>query len=308
MSDRQRTEVSNPDRVIFPDNGVTKGDVVAHYERVGESMIRFVADRALTLQRFPRGIEAKGFMQKNASDHFPDSIRRHEVPKVDGGSTVYAVVDRAADLAYLANQGTVTFHVGTSTVSRPDHPDWLILDLDPSAGDLDGVRVATRTAAIVLERFGLTGFPLATGSTGFHVWVPLDGAGTVDEAVEASRALAGLVALTEPERTTTEFLKKDRAGRVFVDWLRNGAGATTVVPFSIRPRPGAPVAVPIEWDELDHVRPDQWTLRDLGDRLSVATDLPTQRLPFDEIVTAARTAGVDLDVTVDRFGRRSRRD
>ena len=115
---------------------MTKADVVAHYERVAERMLDFCAGRPLTLQRFPRGIDAKGFMQKNAADHFPDSIRRLPVPKRSGGETLYPVVDRPDDLAYLANQNTVTFHMWTSSAARPGRPDWMVIDLDPEAGDL----------------------------------------------------------------------------------------------------------------------------------------------------------------------------
>ncbi|MEZ5376245.1 MAG: non-homologous end-joining DNA ligase [Acidimicrobiales bacterium] len=300
-------EVSHAERVIFPDDGITKGDVVEHYQRVGQRMIELVADRPLTLQRFPKGIAVKGFMQKNAADHFPESIRRFEVPKADGGVTTYPVVDRAEDLAYLANQGTLTFHMWASSVSAPDHPDWLILDLDPTPGDLDGVRRVTFAVRDVLDDAGLTGSVLATGSSGFHVWVRLDRSSTTEETVEAARALAGLVALRVPDLATTEFLKKDRSGRVFVDWLRNNPTATTVVPFSLRPKPAAPVAVPVRWDGLESARPDGWSMHTLGDRLDLTFGTSPQRLPVAAIVATAREAGVDLDTSQDRFGRRSRR-
>ena len=297
-------EISNSDRIIFPTKQLTKGDVVGHYERVGPRMLDFLAGRPLTLQRFPKGIDAKGFMQKNAGKHFPDSIGRHPVPKRDGDFTDYPVVTDAHDLCYLANQGTLTFHMWTATAAEPDRPDWMILDLDPEADDLDGVRFATFALRDLLAEFGLHGFALATGSKGFHIWVPLDGTAPFGEVSVATRALAGLAALRYPEQLTTEFLKKNRTGRVFVDWLRNTGIATVVVPFSLRPRPGAPVAVPVLWTELAAARPDQWTLGDLDDRLTIDTALTPCALAVDEIVAAARTAGVDLDTPHDRFGRR----
>lgn len=301
--------VSHPERVIFPSSAITKGEVVDHYRRVGAAMLAFLGGRPLTLERFPKGIEQKGFMQKNAGKHFPASIERFPVPKRNGDITEYPVVHHADDLAYLANQGTITFHMWTSTAAQPANPDWFVLDLDPDAEDLDGVRFATLAVGDLLEEFGLKGFVLATGSKGFHVWVRLDGSQTFDEVSMATRALAGIAATRHRDRLTTEFLKRDRAGRVFVDWLRNTGIATIVVPFSLRPRPTAPVAVPIAWHELAETRPDQWTLRDLGDRLDLAgpgTGLTTaaHRLPVDEIVATARTAGVDLDTPHDRFGRR----
>lgn len=298
-------KVSSPDKLIFPADGITKLELVGHYELVGERMLDFLADRPLTLQRFPGGIKAKGFMQKNAGDYFPESIRREAVPKRDGGETLYPVVDRAEDLAYLANQNTVTFHMWTSCTAHPAHPDWMVLDLDPEAGDVAAAREATRIVGDLLESFGLIGWPLATGSKGFHVWVPLDATADFEVVSHVSRALGGLAALEDPDQLTTEFLKKNRKGRVFVDWLRNGPTATVVVPFSLRPRPGAPVAVPLRWDELEEATPDGYTLGSLGDRLEIELPTTPQSLPVDDIVAAARERGVDLDTPHDRFGRTS---
>lgn len=301
-------KVSSPDRVIFPGAGLTKADVVQHYEAVGDRMLAFLADRPLTLQRFPRGIAAKGFMQKNAAKHFPETIARYPVAKRDGTMTQYPVVHKSEDIAYLANQGTITFHMWTSTVTRPNHPDWLVLDLDPEEADTQGVRFAAQAAAVVLDEFGLNGMLLATGSKGFHIWVPLDGAVGFEHVSLATRALAGIIASRHSDKLTTEFLKKDRAGRVFVDWLRNTSIATVVVPFSLRPRPGAPMAVPLRWDELPTARPGQWSLTDHRDRLDVPTELPTCTLEYDMIMAAAETAGVDLHTPHDRFGRKRKPD
>jgi bifunctional non-homologous end joining protein LigD len=267
-------------------------------------MLDFMAERPLTLQRFPRGIAAPGFMQKNASQHFPPSIRRFTVPKQDGGTTSYPVVDAADDVAYLANQGTLTFHMWLSRTDAPDRPDWLVLDLDPDDGDVAGARHATAQVRELLAEFGVDGFPVATGSSGFHVWVPLAGAPRSEDVADAARALGGLAAARDPDRLTVEFLKRERRGRVFVDWLRNTPGATVVVPFSLRPTPVASVAVPIRWDELSFAQPDGWRIGDMDDRLTIATDTLPQRLPVERIVAAAREADVDLTSTFDRFGRR----
>jgi len=295
--------VSNPTKVIFPAAGFTKADVVAHYERVGDQMLHFLGGRPLTLQRFPKGIGQKGFMQKNAGKHFPNSIGRHAVPKRDGTMTNYAVVHQVEDLAYLANQGVVTFHMWMATAAEPDRPTWMVLDLDPEAQDLAGVRFATAAVGDLLDEFGLEGFVVATGSKGFHVWVPIDGKVGFGGVSLATRAIASILAVRFPDRLTVDFLKKDRAGRVFVDWLRSTPIATTVVPFSLRPRPGAPVAVPMYWHELEDARPDGWTLDNLGDRFDVHTAIAAQPLPVDDIVALARAVGADLDTPHDRFGR-----
>lgn len=295
-------EVSNPDRLVFP--GHTKAEVVEHYRRVAPRMFELMGDRPLTLQRFPKGIGEQGFMQKNASAHFPDTIRRYEVPKQGDGVTVYPVLDRAEDVVYLANQGTLTFHMWTSTTHAPWHPDWLVMDLDRSEADVEGVRFATARMGELLGEFGLTGFPLATGSSGFHVWVRLDGSEPTDRVSVATRALAGIAAARHPDRLTTEFLKRERRGRVFVDWLRNGPTATVVVPFSLRPRPPAPVAVPLTWDELDRALPDGWRIGAIDDRLALSLDPSARRLPVDAILAAATEADVDFETEFDRFGRR----
>ena len=189
--------------------------MVGHYERVGERMLDFAAGRPITLQRFPQGIEGKGFMQKNAAKHFPSSIRRYPVAKRDGGDTVYPIVDEAGDFAYLANQNTVTFHMWTSSAERPMHPDWMVIDLDPEAGDVEKVRLATRTIERVLSSFGIVGFVMATGSKGFHVWVPLDGSSGFDDVSLVARAIAGL-AVKQEHRITDDGVPEEEPRRTGV--------------------------------------------------------------------------------------------
>lgn len=303
-------EISSPDRIMFPERGLTKADLVGYYQRVAGAMLPMMEGRPLTLHRFPRGVGAPGFMQKNVAKHFPDSIRRYEVPKQEGGTTVYPIVTEPDDIPWLANQGTVTFHIWNSRLPDIGRPDWLILDLDPpddDGGAVAMVRQVAKGAGRVLDRFDLASMPVATGSKGFHLWVALDRADSHDRVALANRALAGLVVTAEPELATTEFLKKDRKGRVFVDWLRVQRGATVVVPLSVRARPTAPVAAPVTWSEVEDIRPDQWTISDVNEVINhpmPAAVLTPQALPVDDIVVAARGAGVDLDTPFDRFGRR----
>ena len=298
-------EASNPDKVMFPKPGYTKSDLVGYYNEVADHMLPMLLGRPLTLHRFPGGIGSKGFMQKNVAKHFPASIERFEVPKQEGGTTVYPVVTEAEHIPWLANQGTITFHIWTSRPPDPA-PDWMVLDLDPSSGGSD-VHEVVLLVREVLNDFDLTSHPVVTGSKGFHVWLRLNGDQDHNEVALANRALAGLVAVRRPDIATTEFLKKDREGRVFVDWLRANRGATVVAPFSLRAKAGAPVAVPVEWDEVADVAPDHWKLTDV-DAILARKNLPdraeAQRLPVDTIVAAAREAGVDLDTPFDRFGRK----
>ena len=297
-------EVSNADRVVYPEVGVTKGEVVAYYEKVGDIMAPFVADRPLTLQRFPKGLAAKGFMQKNTPMHYPESIERYEVARGEGGTTTYPVVHDSADLAYLANQGTITFHIWLSTTARPWHPDYLVLDLDPPEDEAQRVRAVAQRAREVLATFEMESIPVATGSKGYHLWVPLDGQADFAATGRAAQALAGIIALAVPDQATLEFLKVERKGRVFVDWLRNSPGSTVAAPFSLRPRPAASLAMPITWEELDTTVPDAFTLANVDERLGSLPEWPAaQSLPVDEIAAAAEDLGVDLETRFDRFGR-----
>jgi bifunctional non-homologous end joining protein LigD len=298
------TEVSHADRIVFPDAGITKGEVVGYYEAIGPTMLPHVAGRPLTLQRFPKGITAKGFMQKNAPDHFPPTIGRIEVPKQDG-VTVYPVVTEAHSLPYLANQGTITFHVWSTTVDHLETPDRIVFDLDPDEGDLAGVRRAASLVKELLEDLGLDCVPVATGSKGYHVVAPVAPTIDYEQVSHATQAAATLLAQRHEDLLTVEFRKTNRRGRVFVDWLRNHGGATSVAPWSLRPRPGAPVAVPLAWDELAGTAPDAVHLRDLdhrrGDPLVALMDDPPDATDAVAAIEAmVEEAGVEI-APFDRF-------
>ena len=297
-------EITSPERMMFPEVGVTKGEMVGYYAKVQDQIFPFLDQRALTLERYPRGITQKGFMQKNAAEHFPASIHRYSVPKTDGGVTIYPVVTRSQDVPYLANQGTVSFHVWLSRVDRVDYPDYLTIDLDPEPGDVDRARTVTASVGRLLAEFGMESQPVATGSKGFHVWAPILPETPWERVATAARALAGLVTLELASIATMEFLKKNRHGRVFVDWLRNHPGATVVAPLSLRPSPAASLSMPITWEELAESAPAQWTIRNVDERLSRLPEWPSPGpLPDQEMEDAARQAGVDLDSEFDRFGR-----
>lgn len=297
-------EVSSADRVLYPDSGITKGQVVAYYAAVGERMLRHMAGRPLTLERYPKGIAEKGFMQKNAGKHFPASIGRMEMPKRDG-VTIHPVVFDAEDVAYLANQGTLTFHVPSSRSDDVYKPDRMVLDLDPSVDDVARTREAAAATKAFLDALELPSLLLATGSKGYHLVVPVRDASFEDTGLLA-HFVATLLATHHPDLLTFEFLKKDRGSRVLVDWMRNGWWATSVVPWSLRPRPGAPVAAPLDWGELAQSGPADVDLFAAFDRPDPWPDLEPLAVPIEGALAAARlamdTAGLELKV-VDRFGR-----
>lgn len=293
-------EISNPDKIIFPEPGYTKRDMVEYYDRVAGRMLPWLEGRPLTLERYPNGVDASGFMQKNASKHFSERVDRVEVPKSDGTVTHPVVRDREG-LLELANQGTVTFHVWTARTPDLFRPTHLVLDLDPEPGATDAARLVADTTRTTMAEFGLDPSLMVSGKKGFHLWAPIAGL-DYDTAGSAARALAGLVSVRLPDVATVEFRKRERHGRVFVDWLRNRWAQSIVSPWSLRPTPRATVATPISWPELAGAEPDGWDLRTAPDRPEPAS--PAEARPdADAIVTAAREAGVDLDSEFDRFGR-----
>lgn len=295
--------VSHPDKVLYPADGITKGEVVDYYRTVSDAMLPHLEGRPLTLQRFPNGIDESGFMQKNAPGYFPESIERVEVPK-EGGTTVHPLCGSVEDLVYLANQNTITFHIWTARLPLLERPDRLVLDLDPPKGG-DPPREAARAAREVMEDIGLSPGIMTTGSSGYHVVALIEQEHDYDAVGRAARLLAGVVAARHPDETTTEFLKKDRAGRVFVDWLRNRWAQSTVCPWSLRPRPGAPVAMPISWDELDDTDPQRWNLQNAPERLGLDDPWPVASpLDLEAVQGLAEAHDVSADEPFDRFGRK----
>jgi len=284
---------------------VTKGEVVAYYLAAAEKILPHLIGRPLTLQRFPAGIDKPGFMQKNAGKGFPSYIERVELPK-QGGTVSYPAISDVDGLVYLANQNTITFHIPCFRTDNLEHPDRLVFDLDPTDGDPEGARFGASEVRSFLAELEVPSSVMTTGSKGFHVVVPLAPTISFDSMARFSLAVAHMLSMRHPERLTIEFLKKERRGRVFLDFLRNGFGATGVSPYSLRPREGAPIAMPIAWDELATTEPGQFRLREDLDRLQV--DAWSDASPLDltpAIATVDRLIeeqNVELP-EFDRFGR-----
>ncbi len=269
----RQVRLSNLDKVLFPNAGLTKGDLIGYYERVAAVALPHFRDRPLSMERFPDGLDGEGFMQKRMPPYFPDWIDRAELPKQDG-SLDHVVANEPATLVYLANQGVITPHLGLSRVDRIDRPDRMVFDLDPPGDGFAEVQLAARAIRDLLAEFGADSFVQITGSTGMHVVAALDRSTGFDRAREAARALAERLAARHPDRLTVEMATERRAGRVFLDYVRNAYGQTAVAPYAVRARPGGPIATPPPWDEaLDPAtRPDQVTIGTIFDRLERAGD------------------------------------
>ena len=277
-------EITHPDKLLFPDDGLTKADIASYYEKVSEWMLPHIRNRPLSLMIFPDGIEGQGFFQKNTPKHYPDWIRRVEVDK-KGGTVVHPLACDPDTLFYLVGQNTITPHVWLSRADRIRQPDRIVFDLDPAPGaDFNAVRRAARHTGDLLRELGLEPFAQVTGSKGIHVWTPLRRRATFEDVKPFARAAAEVLAQRYPDDLTTEFRKAERGGRILIDVMRNAYAQTTVPPYAVRPRPGAPVATPIEWDELSdsRLRPDRWTVTSVLRRLHSKGD------PWADIASFAR--------------------
>jgi bifunctional non-homologous end joining protein LigD len=298
-------KVSNPDRLVFPDEGITKGEVVSYYESVADRMLPFVAGRALTVERFPKGTGSKGFMQKNAPEHFKDDlIGRHTVPKEGGGTTTYPVVDKKKAVTAFANLGVITFHAPPSTVADTLHPDWAIWDLDPPSGRFDLAREAAHQMREALETFHISTVLMTSGSNGYHLRARLEPLTEAGQVAAIARGTSALAAAAHPGLLTLAFRKADRGDRVFVDWLRNAPYSTSVVPWSLRARPGAPVAVPLDWSELDEIDPNGVVFAEVQKRFDLDPWKRQKTLDLggiaDQVGRALEDSGIELE-PFDRF-------
>jgi bifunctional non-homologous end joining protein LigD len=266
---RIEVEVTHADRVMFPADGITKGDIVDYYSEMADVMVPHLKGRPLTLWRYPRGIAQKGFVQQDFAESLPEWMVGVEVPK-EGGTVVHPTVDRAEALRWLANQNCLTVHAWLSRRGRLNTPDRLVFDLDPSGSDFAVVRATARAFADVLGELGLVTYLQTTGSRGLHVVTPVKGDTDFDTARQFARDVAEVVVADDPAHRTIEMRKANRGDRVYLDVMRNAYAQTAAAPYAVRARRGAPVATPLEWDELDRrgLLADRFTIRDIPKRIA----------------------------------------
>jgi bifunctional non-homologous end joining protein LigD len=244
-------ELTHLDKVLFPGTPIfTKRDLIEYYRRIADTMLPYLAGRPLTLQRFPDGIEGEGFFQKEIPGYFPAWVARVTMPKT-GGSVTQVLCENAATLVYLAEQACITPHVWLSRVDRPRHPDRLIFDLDPPDDGFERVRAAATLVRALLHDLGLASYVMTTGSRGLHVVVPLDRVADFDGLRGFAREVAAVLAQRHPRDLTTEARLAKRQGRLYLDTARNAYAQTGVAPYAVRAQPGAPVATPLAWEELE---------------------------------------------------------
>lgn len=247
-----KVDLSNTEKILFSEDGISKGDLIDYYQKIADTMLPHLKGRPITLQRFPEGIHEEGFCQKEASDYFPDWLEKLSVKKKEGGKTHYVICNNRATLVYLANQACITPHIWLSRTNKLEKPDRLIFDLDPAQGT-DFPRI--RQAAFTLRKFiqddlKLPAFVMTTGSRGLHVVIPIKPNLDFDLVRSFAQKVAELISRRNPDYLTTEIRKDKRKGRIFLDTARNAYGQTTVAPYAVRAKQGAPVATPLDWKEL----------------------------------------------------------
>ena len=280
--------ITHPDRMLYEELGLTKVELARYYESVAEWMLPEVRDRPLSLVRCPQGPGEACFYQKNIDDKFPDSIER--VPVELGGGGIYAAATSAASIVGLVQMGVIELHAWGSTTRDLDKPDRMILDLDPDP-ELPWriVMGAAHHAREFLEGLGLESFVKTTGGKGLHVVVPLARRHDWDEVKAFSRAVAEGMEAERPRSYLTKASKAERRQRIFIDWLRNGEGATAIAPYSVRARPMAPVATPLHWDEVGgRMKPDKFNVTSILRRLQHLRSDPWQPMRRkSQTITAA---------------------
>jgi bifunctional non-homologous end joining protein LigD len=267
--------ITHPEKVLFPEDGITKGELAAYYEAIAPTMLPHIRSRPVTMERYPGGIDKKGFWQKDVSKGFPDWLERVEVPKKDG-TVHHPLVTDVRSLLWVVNQNTITLHVWVSRAPKLYYPDVCVFDLDPSHEDepdvLCGAALALRD---LLNELGLPSWVKTSGSKGFHILVSLDGKSRIGDVARFAHAVGTLLVKRDPEHLTQEFSKADRGGRILVDTGRNGYSATFAAAYTVRAKRGAPVSAPCTWEEVERgeVGPRTFTLRTMADRVGAVGDL-----------------------------------
>lgn len=262
-------EVSHPDKFLYPKSKITKQEVVDYYRNIAPYFLMHTVNRPIVMQRFPEGISSKvAFFQKQIPDYFPAWIARKTVDLHKGEKQTLVVVDSADALAYLANQGVLVFHAWLSVSKAVNKPDKIVFDLDPSGTDSKKIKRAARLLKKILEQHKLVPFVMTTGSRGFHIVAPILPEHSFEKVHDFAKHIAQRLADEYTTDFTVEMSKAKRKGRVFIDYLRNSFGQTSVAPYSLRAKEGAPIATPITWKELATTAPQKYTMKNIFRRLS----------------------------------------
>jgi len=270
--------ITHPEKVLFPPQGgtpgITKGELAAYYEAIAPVIVPHIRARPVTMERYPAGIDKKGFIQKDVVKGFPSWLERVEVPKKDG-TVHHAIVTDPRSLLWIVNQNTITPHVWSARAPDLYHPDICVFDLDPSVDDAEMLRSAALGLRDFLDELGLPSWVKTSGSKGYHIVVPLDGKADTGVVASFAHQVGATLVKLVPDHLTQEFSKADRGRRILVDTGRNNYSATWAAPYAVRAKPGAPISAPCTWEEVERgeVGPQTFTLRTMAARLDAVGDL-----------------------------------
>ena len=286
----REVRITNIAKVLFPDDGITKGDLISYYYNVAPMLLPFLRDRLINMHRVPDGIFGEAFYEKQAPRGRPEWLRTVPVPS-DGGTRIvdYIVVDDVTTLVWLAQIACVEVHSWTSRWPKLDEPDYAVLDLDPHEPiDFADVRAVARLVRVVLDGLNLRAFPKTSGGSGIQIFIPLKTGHSYKQVRGFCAAVGGLLRSAYPEKVTLEPSKAKRAGKVYVDAGQNAKGQTLVAPYSVRPYPGAPVSTPLAWEELDEeFYPEQFLISTIFERLEQVGDLFSDAIKLKQDLTPA---------------------
>lgn len=253
--------VTHPGRILYPKSKITKLDIINYYIKAEKKILPFLKDRTISMVRSPGGIDEGSFYQKHPTEDFPDYIKRVKIKEKEGLDT-YITIDEIEDLIYLVNLGVLEFHVGNSLISDYEHPHRIIFDLDPGEGaKYEYIVEGSYALKEILDEAKLKNSVKTSGGKGFHIIAELGGKMEWDDAKDVSLQIAKILESKFPDKFTTKLLKKDRVGKVFIDYLRNERGATAICAYSTRARENAPISMPIDWKDVEKVKPNQFTMK-----------------------------------------------
>lgn len=267
--------LSNLDKVLWPDNGYTKGELINYYVQAAPYLIPHLSRRPLVLTRFPDGINSKSFYQKNAPDYLPEWVDTYSWYSADSKRNIrFILAEETATLAWLANQACIELHPWLSRVDSIEYPDYIVIDLDPSPGShyQEVINIALVVKQL-LDSLKLRSYPKTSGALGIHIYIPIENNYTYEEVRRFAQMIAAMTTEVLPEIATIERSVKQRGRKVYVDYLQNVAGKTLSSVYSVRPRKGATVSAPLLWEEVSRVTPEQFTVKTILLRLRDQGDL-----------------------------------
>jgi bifunctional non-homologous end joining protein LigD len=265
---------TNLSKIFWPDEKITKRDLINYYYQAAPFILPYLKNRPQSLNRHPNGIKGKSFYQKDVTGKVPDWLEKFPYHSSIDGDKNFLVISDEASLLYVVSLGCIEINPWSSTAAKPDNPDWCIIDLDPDKNTFDQVIVTAQVTKVILDSIGVNSYCKTSGSTGLHIYFPLGAKYTYEESKEFARKIAKLVHKELPEITSIERIVNNRGGKMYVDFLQNRPQATLAAPYSVRPKPGATVSMPLHWEEVKKgLKMSDFTLKNAIDRMRAEGDI-----------------------------------